>query len=164
MPKTYTITAENSKEIRRAMEERDNAQYYPKLQAVALRGEGRDNDEIAAITGYHRVYVSRLISVYSAEGLSGLCRDGRGGGNHRNMTVEEEKAFLSQFEEAAKAGQMTSVDEIAAAYDEQTGKKHESKSTVYYILHKQGWRIVAPQTAHPGKASEAEIEASNPGI
>jgi len=76
------------------------------------------------------------------------------------MSEDEEKEFLSQFEEAAQKGEMTTICEIATAYDEKTGKKRESNSTVYYLLHKHGWRQVVPKTAHPGKASEAEIEAS----
>ena len=160
MPKTYTITAENSKELRAAMKEKSNSRYYAKLQSVALRGEGKDNEEIGAITGYHPAYVSHLVSVYCNEGLAGLCSDGRKGGNNRNMTEAEEKAFLAGFEESAKSGQVTTVEEIAAAYDEITGKKHESKSTVYYLLQKHGWRLITPQTAHPGKAGEETIEAS----
>ena len=160
MPKTYTITMGNSAEIRKAMKEKSNSRFYAKLQAVALRGEGKNNDEIGPITGYHPAYVSHLVSIYCREGIAGLCRDGRKGGNHRNMTQEEEKAFLAGFEEAAKRGQVTTVNEIAAAYDEATGKDHESKSTVYYLLHKHGWRVITPETAHPGKATDEAIEAS----
>jgi transposase len=160
MPKTYTITAENTKELRKAMRDKSNSRFYAKLQSVALRGEGKGNEEIGSITGYHPSYVSQLVSVYCNEGLEGLCKDERKGGNNRNMTDDEEKAFLSGFEEAAKRGRLTTIAEISAAYDEVTGKKHESKSTVYYLLHKHGWRIITPQTAHPGKASEEAIEAS----
>ena len=160
MPKTYTITAENAKELRKAMKDKNNSRFFAKLQSVALRGEGKDNEEIGSITGYHPAYVSQMVSVYCNEGLAGLCKDERKGGNNRNMTSDEEKAFLAGFEEAAKSGQMTTITEMAAAYDEATGKKHESKSTVYYLLHKHGWRIITPQTAHPGKASDEAIEAS----
>ena len=160
MPKTYRITEENTCELRRAMKEKSNSRYYAKLQAVALRGEGKTNNEIGAITGFHPAYVSQLVSVYCNEGIGSLCTDGRKGGNNRNMTEEAEKAFLSGFEEAAKSGQMTTVEEIATAYDEATGKEHVSKSTVYYLLHKHGWRMITPQTAHPGKASGEAIEAS----
>jgi len=160
MPKTYTISAENTQELRKAMKEKDNAKYFRKMQSVALRGEGKDNDEIGPITGYHPAYVSHLVSVYCNEGLAGLCKDDRVGGNHRNMTDAEEKEFLAGFEEAAKNGQMTTVAEIAAAYDKLTGKERESQSTVYYVLNKHGWRQITPQTMHPGKANEAEIEAS----
>ena len=127
MPKTYRITAENSKEIREAMKDQSNLRYYAKLQAVALRGEGKDNDEIGSITGYHPAYISHLVSVYSNEGLSSLYKDGRKGGNNRNLTAEEEKAFLATFEEAAKEGQITTVSEIAAAYDETTGKASDEE-------------------------------------
>jgi transposase len=160
MPKTYTVTAENSKEIREAMKEKSNLRFYAKLQSVALRGEGKDNEEIGAITGYHPAYVSQLVSVYCNEGLSSLCKDGRKGGNNRNMSDSEELEFIAQFAEASKVGQVTTVSEIAAAYDEVTGKERESKSTVYYLLHKHGWRKIVPQTVHPGKASDEEIESS----
>jgi len=160
MQRTYMITEENAKELRSAMKDKSNSRYYARLQAVALRGEGKNNEEIGPITGYHPAYVSQLVSKYCREGIAALCSDGRKGGNNRNMTEEEEQTFLSGFEEAAKSGQVTTVDEIAAAYDEATGKERVSKSTVYYLLHKHGWRMVTPQTAHPGKASDEAIEAS----
>ena len=160
MPKTYTITAENTQELRKAMKDKSNGRFYARLESVALRGEGKANDEVGSITGYHPDYVSQLVSIYCKEGLEGLCRDERKGGNNRNMTEEEEKAFLAGFEETAKKGRLTTIDEISTAYDEATGKKHESKSTVYYLLHKYGWRIITPQTAHPGKASGEAIETS----
>ncbi len=50
-------------------------------------------------------------------------------------------------------------EEIAAAYDERFGKEHKSKSTVYYFLHKMGWRKVMPHSKHPDKASDEAIEA-----
>ena len=160
MPKTYTITAENSKELRKAMKEKDNQKFLLRLQAVALRGEGKENDEIGVITGYHPAYVSHLVSIYCGEGLEGLCKDKRRGGNNRNMTNEAEKAFLARFEEIAGKGEMITINDISEAYNKQTGKNRESKSTIYYILHKHGWRVITPRTAHPGKASDEVCEAS----
>ena len=58
MPKTYKITAENAKEIREAMKDKNNSRFYAKLQSVALRGEGKGNKKIGPITGYHPSYVS----------------------------------------------------------------------------------------------------------
>ena len=160
MPKTYKITTENTKELREAMKEKGNKKYYRRLQAVVLRGEGKNNDEIGRITGYNPHWVSELVSIYCNKGLGGLLQDGRKGGNSRNMSDAEEKAFLSQFEEAGKSGQVITIEDIAAAYDEKTGKERASKSTAYYLLKKHGWRQITPKTAHPGKASEVEIEAS----
>ena len=160
MPKTYIITAENSEELRDAMKDKNNSRFYAKLQAVALRGEGKNNDEIGAITGYHPAYVSHLVSLYANSGISALCKDERKGGNNRNMTDEDEKTFLAKFEKAAEKGNITTIAEIAVAYDKLTGKEHESKSSVYYLMHKHGWRMIAPRTAHPGKASDEACDAS----
>ena len=154
------VTKENSQNLRIAMDKKENEKHYKKLLSVALRGEGKDNKEIASIIGFHPGHVSKLVSDFCNKGLDALLHDDRGGPNRRNMTDEEEKAFLAGYEEAAKTGQITTIAEIAAAYDKATGKEHGSKSTVYYLLHKHGWRIVAPQTTHPGKASDEVIEAS----
>ena len=130
-----------------------------RLQVIILRYEGKKDIEIAEKLDYHRKRISQLCAEFKQVGLSEYV-DKKRGGNNRNMTPEEEKAFLSQFEETAKNGQVITIDEIAAAYDEKTGKERASKSTAYYLLNKHGWRQITPQTAHPGKASEAEIEAS----
>jgi len=63
MPKTYTITEENSNELRKAMKDKNNSRYYVRLQSVALRDEGKDNEEIGPITGYHPAYVSHTIPI-----------------------------------------------------------------------------------------------------
>ena len=43
------------------------------------------------------------------------------GGNHRNMTFEQEEEFLKQFEERAKKGELLSTNEIKEAYIESVG-------------------------------------------
>jgi transposase len=127
---------------------------------VALRAEGKKNEEVGKLTGFHPDVVGRYAKEYLEGGLEGLLADGRKGGNHRNASDFEEEEFISQFKEAAEKGQVVTVDEIAIAYDERFGKAHKSKSTVYYLLHKMEWRKVMPRSKHPNKASDEEIEAS----
>jgi len=160
MPKTYNITKENVNEIRKAMSMKENSKYYKKLLAVALRGEGKSNSESAEITKYHPKRVSQLVSLYCNEGLDALLNDGRKGGNNRNMNNEEAERFLEQFETRSQKGQIITIEEIAKAYDEATGKNRKSNSVVYYLLHKKKWRMVMPRGQHPKKASDEEIEAS----
>lgn len=160
MPKTYKITAENANEIRIAMSKKENTRYYKKLLAVALRGEGKNNKESAEITKYHPKRVSQLVSLYCSEGLGALLHDGRKGGNNRNMSKEEADKFLDQFNEKAQKGQVITIDEIAQAYDQTTGKTRKSRSTIYYLLHNADWRTVMPRGQHPKKASDEEIESS----
>ena len=76
------------------------------------------------------------------------------------MSDDEANAFLASFEENASKGQIITIDDIAKTYDDAVGVKHKSLSTVYYLLHKFGWRKAAPKQYHLGKASEETIEAS----
>ena len=127
-----------------------------RLQVIILRYEGKTDEEIGKEVKYHRKRVSQLCSEFKTAGLSEYTSL-KYGGNHRNLSEEEEKAFLAAFEEEAKDGQITTISEIAAAYDALTGKERESKSTVYYLLQKHGWRTVKPRTVHPSKASDEVI-------
>jgi len=156
----YSITAEQSKELRKAMKSEKIARIYRKMEAVALRGEGKKNDEIVALTGYHYDVIGRLCKEYLETGLEEFRTEKRKGGNNRNLSEAEEKAFIAKFEKASENGQIVTINEIAAAYDKQFGKKHKSKSTVYYLLHKLDFRKVMPRSKHPNKASDEEIESS----
>jgi len=154
------IEKEESKKLREAMAQEKSKKIYRRMQAVALRGEGRKNAEISEITGFHHRSVGKLCKIYRNEGITGLIKDGRKGGNHRNMSEDEAKIFLDKFANLATKGQIITIDDIAKAYDEAVGVKHKSLSTVYYLLHKHGWRKIAPKQYHPGRAKEEVIETS----
>jgi transposase len=155
----YKISREEAQRVREAMKKEKNVLTYRRMEAVALRGEGKKNGEIAMVTGFHSDMVSKYARIYLSKGIEGL-RDGRKGGNNRNASETEEREFMAQLEEAARKGQIITINEIAAAYDERFGKEHKSKSTVYYLLKKLKWRKVMPRSKHPNKASEEEIESS----
>jgi len=159
MKMKHTITEPEYEAAKKMAKANRDKRIEKRLQVIILRYEGKTDREIAEKLDYHRKRVSQLCSEYKAVGLTEYARN-KYGGNNRNMTDEEEIAFLSGFEEAAQKGQVITIAEIAAAYDEATGKERGSKSTVYYLLHKHDWRIITPRTAHPGKASDEAIEAS----
>ena len=156
----YKIDAIEAEKIREEMKRTEKAKIYRKLQAVALRGEGKTNAEISAITKYNSNYISELCKTYVNNGISALVTDGRKGGNNRHMNETEAFEFLRKYEEQAKNGQIVTVETISKGYDEAVNKEHKSKSSVYYFLKKYEWRKVVPKKQHPGKATDAEIEAS----
>lgn len=157
--KKHTITEQEYEEIKALEKRNQNKRVSRKLQVLMLRYEGKKDREIAEKLDYDRKRVSWLCAEFKRVGLEEYARY-KYGGNNRNMTEEDEKVFLSKFEETAKGGQLTTISEISAAYDDATGKKHESKSTVYRLLHRHKWRMITPQRVHPGKASDEVIEAS----
>ena len=158
MPKGYKITSENAQEIRGKMGETKSKNIYRRLEAVALRGEGKNNKEIADIMKMNQKYVSQLVSLYANFGLERLATDERKGGNHRNMTDDEEREFLKEFEEQAVKGQIITVKEMTEVYCEKLGI--ERKKGIYYMLNKHEWRKIVPRPQHPKKASDEEIESS----
>ena len=75
------------------------------------------------------------------------------------MSFDEEAAILAPFKEQAKKGQMVEISEIAKAYRKAVDHT-VSKTQIYYVLHRHGWRKVMPRSKHPQKASEEVIETS----
>ena len=158
MPKTHQIKDEMKKEIEEIKNSTKDARLYKKLEVLSLRAAGMKNEQIAEITGYSKSRVSALVCEYAKNGIGYFIYEHRIGGNRRNMSIEEEKAFLNQFHELAEKGQMLTVEDIFLEYL----KTHEnaSISTIYKLLHRYGWRKIMPRSKHPKKASEEAIEAS----
>jgi transposase len=118
----------------------------------------KKNKEISEIVGYSVQYITELVSKYLNEGMDAILIDKRTG-NRRNMSIDEERAFLEQFNELAEAGQILSINVIMEKYKEVTGKECYD-TTIYRLLKRHGWRKLAPRPMHPGTASEEEIESS----
>ena len=83
MPKTYIITSEMATAIRQEMKAAKCVVAQKRMEAVALRGVGKSNHEIAEIKGYHASYVSQLVSDFIKFGIESF-EDKRGGANRRN--------------------------------------------------------------------------------
>lgn len=68
--------------------------------------------------------------------------------NRARMTLEEEAALLAPFIEQAKQGGVIIVPPIKTAIEKALGRTM-AQSTVYAMLHRHGWRKLAPDKQHP---------------
>ena len=125
---------------------------------LALRYEGKSLEEIANATGFHHAHISNLIRKYFEEGLQAISEK-HYVGNRRNMSIEEETAFLKQYRRPGEAGHILDVQEIKTAYEKRVGHQIGS-SQIYRVLERQGWRKVMPRSKYPNKASEEVIATS----
>lgn len=151
-------TEDEKSEIKKAYKNTHNAKDRSRLLCVKLRVvNGLSLGEISNITEYSLSRVSHLISLYNRFGIEELAIK-KYGGNHRNMTPEEEIEFLEPFRQQAVAGEILEVSEIITAYENKLNKK-VSKSTVYDLLHRNEWRKVMPRSEHPNKANDEAVEA-----
>lgn len=138
MPKTYKISAENVAEIKEVRKTITDKKVDRRLYAVQLRGEGLTNDEIAQKLDTSDKMVSQWVSAYIKNGgITALLPKERIG-MHRNLSIEEEKEFLSAYTKQAEAGQIIDLNELKAAYIEKVGHSIGG-SQIYRMLERHGW-------------------------
>ena len=154
----YQITEEEYKEIVLREKQTRDKRISKRLRVLMLRYERKSNPEIAAKLDISTDWLSHLISEYKRVGLEEYVRV-KYTGNHRNMSYEEEQEILDRFQEAAKAGQVITVKEIKAAFDEKLGRD-TGRGYIYMLLKRHRWRKLKPRSRHPKKASDEEIAAS----
>lgn len=158
MKRKFEFNDGNYAEIKSARKKNRDKQVDKRLLVLELRCQGKSLVEIAGITNFHRSYVSSIIRKYFEEGIESVAEK-HYHGNRRNMSVEEEAAFLEQFFEKAEEGQMLDIHEVRAEYEKAVGHT-TGCAQVYRILHRHGWRKVMPRSRHPKKADEEVIETS----
>ena len=121
MPKTYKISAENAAEIKEVRKTITDKKVDRRLYAVQLRGEGMTNDEIAQKLDTSDKMVSQWVSAYINNGGIAALLPKERIGMHRNLSIEEEKEFLSAYTKQAEAGQIIDLNKLKAAYIEKVG-------------------------------------------
>ena len=154
----YKISEEQYVEIKAAQKANRDKQIENRQKVLALRYEGKKLDEIAAATGFHHAHISNLIRKYFEEGLPAIAEK-HYSGNRRNMSIEEETAFLEPYRQEAEEGHILETGEIKRAYEEKVGHP-VGNGQIYRVLERHGWRKVMPRSQHPKKASEEVIETS----
>ena len=154
----YKFSEEEIKAIEKKRKENKDKRAEARLKALELRAKGAKAKEVSEATGFHAAYVTQLVGKYRQKGLEAISGN-HYGGNHRNMSEVEEAEILAPFKERAEKGELVEISEIAKAY--QSAVDHPvSRSQIYFVLHRHGWRKVMPRSKHPKKASDEEIAAS----
>ncbi len=130
-----------------------------RAQAVVLPLEfGFSMERTAAIIGVSKGWASQLRTQFiRAGGQRADKKRLRGGRRRENMSYEEEVTFLGPFLEKAAKGGILVVGEIKEELDKRLGRRTALAST-YNLLHRHGWRKLAPDTRHPKADSEAQEE------
>ena len=158
MASYYKFSVEEIAAIKAARRETKDKRADARLKALELRAEGKKSSEVAQATGFHPAYVTTLVAKYRDKGLEAISGN-HYGGNHRNMSFEEEAEILAPYKAKAEKGELVEISEIQAAYHQAVGHSIGT-SQIYYVLHRHGWRKVMPRSRHPKKASEEVIETS----
>ena len=158
MTRKYTFTEKDIEIISEARKKNKDKRAEVRLHALQLRAEVKRSKEVAEKVGMSAPYISQLAAKYFSGGIEAIAGN-HYGGNHRNMSFEEEEQILEKFYEKAEKGEIVEISEIKRAYQEKVDHK-VSETQIYYVLHRHGWRKIMPRSKHPKKASPEAIEAS----
>lgn len=110
----------------------------------------RAASEIALHTGLAEQTVHNFVAEYNRKGPKVLEKPGRGGRRNAYLTLEQEKKLLAVFEPDGLTGRIATIGEVKEAFERHVG--HEvSRSTVYRLLERHGWRKIVPRPSHVEK-------------
>jgi transposase len=142
-------------ELREFRKEKWQGFEFQRFLCVWLRVEANmSTDEIAKTLGWHVNTVRYTQKDFINRGVAALIESKKGGRYHSLMTEEEEKEFLSRFEKAGSNGTILTAGAFKDALEEHLGHAVHT-ATVYRILHRCGWRKIAPRPSHPKRDKQA---------
>ena len=122
---------------------------WRRLEALWLREKlGLSGKEVAMALNYKLQTVHAIWHQWRQGQESVFRRPRPGGRKHAYLTEAEEREFLAPFFGRAEAGGVLTVAAIQAAYEKRVNRT-VSPSTVYRLLHRHGWRKIAPRKRHP---------------
>ncbi|HZU02531.1 MAG TPA: winged helix-turn-helix domain-containing protein [Ktedonobacteraceae bacterium] len=117
----------------------------------------RKAEEIALHTGVSAPTVHRVISRYNRFGPTVIEQSTKGGRHHEYLTLQQEQAFLQPFFAQAQRGEIATAEQIHQAFEGEVQHPVHINS-IYRLLHRHGWRKLAPRSRHP-KANQEEQDA-----
>ena len=154
----YEISDEEFAKIKAAEKSTQDKRISRKLKVLMFRYSGMGNKAIAEQLGISETRVAHLVGEYLKNGLEEYAKK-KYGGNHRNMSEDDENKILESFKKKADAGQVITAKEIKKAFDEKLGRD-TGRGYIYMLLERHGWRKIMPRSRHPKKADDATIAAS----
>lgn len=157
MGNRYQVLSGDVAALEQAMAATRDKEEFRRFQAVYLRlSQGMAVDAIAETTRWCVGWVRQLHHRYKQGGIDALRSKPKGGRHHSLLTPEEERAVLATLENEARRGGILEVSKVHRLLEQRCGPL--SKQTTYNILHRHGWRKIAPRPRHP-RADAAAQEA-----
>jgi len=99
--------------------------------------------DTANLLGRSSRWISHVRKSFIEHGLSRVSEN-FGGRRKANMPIAEETVFLDSFKKTAKSGGVLVVSQIHIELEKVLSRKVH-RSAVYKLLHRHGWRKLAPR-------------------
>jgi transposase len=125
----------------------DAPEYQRRLSIWLAYLEHWPAHRIARVLGVSVPAIWQWVSQYNNQGPGGLLRRGRGGRRWAFLSLEQEARLLADLQEQAGRGQVLTAKQVMPRLRQAAGRK-VSLDYVYRLLHRHGWRKLAPRPAH----------------
>lgn len=126
----------------------DKSAYQKRLSIWLTHVGPFHAQKVADLLRVSKQAVWRWVGQYNREGPGGFSRQGRGGRRWAFLGLEEEAALLSKIEQRALKGEVLTAKGVWAEVTKAVGRE-VSLDYVYRLLHRHGWRKLAPRPRHP---------------
>ncbi len=145
------------KQARKAIADAATVEQLRQAQAVVLPLEhGLSLKATAQMIGLSVGWTSRLRNAFiRGEVVGNDTTPPRGGRHHENFSLEREIEVLKPFLDRARTGGVLVVPQIKPILEAALGRSM-ALSTVYNLLHRHGWRKLAPDKQPPQSDVQAQ--------
>lgn len=156
MRKTLRFPNGTVQRMQSLVRQAETATELRRILSILLGSLNMPASEIGQLVGYNEHYIRHFWSRFRTEGEKAL-KVSRGAGNKNRalLSAKEEEDFLLPFFEKAKRGGILIVDDVHRAYEKQF-RRAVHHSVIYNLLHRHGWRKIAPRPSHPKSSQQAQ--------
>ena len=149
-----TAALEHAREL---LVQAQSVEQLRQAQAVVLPLDyGLSLQQTAQIIGHSVTWTCRLRNRFLAGQVVGdSSLPSRGGRRNQHMTEQQEREFLAPFLDRARTGGILVVGQVRAELEAMLGHSI-ALSTLYKLLHRHGWRKLAPDKRHPQSDQQAQ--------
>lgn len=155
MSRSYNIINIEAEEVKRLMNASKTKDEFRRYQSLYLRLSNQmPTLSIAQTTGLSISHIHKIHSICFRKGIEAIANKPKGGRRRSYLTTEEEIALLSEIEKKAIKGGVVEIYKVHKLFEEKVGAK-VAKNTAYRLLHRHGWRKIAPRSYHPKQKADA---------
>ena len=154
----YDFSGTVADRVEKLMREAKTPEALRRHQVSYFRARYGDTAQhIANRTGWAVQTGRNLHSAWRRHGEAALALKPKGGRFREHLTPAQERALIEGHRQHAAQGGILEVSRIQKAYERAVGAPI-AQSTTYRMLHRHGWRKIAPRPRHP-KADPVAQEA-----
>lgn len=149
MRQTTIVEHLKLEELKRRMVESELREQFQRWQVIyIISTKSLRADETAQLVGVSKGTVYQWVHLYNQKGPDAFELKGRGGRRNALFSWEEEQAVLDELADKSTQGIVVVAKTVRDHVENKLGRS-VSKDYAYDLLHRHGWRKVAPRPRHP---------------